>query len=118
MEGDPIIKGQRKELHQQLAMENTLQTVKDASILITGPRVAIALWYKKEKTVLPVILVIGKQLLAKQMIAIAQTKKVPIIEEPSLSQGLAEQGVAGQHIPTEFTQASAIVLRQVMDLSS
>jgi type III secretion protein U len=116
MEGDPMIKGQRKELHQQFAMGNTLQAVQDASILLTGPKVAVALWYKKEKTTLPIILVIGKKLLAKQMIGIAQTKKVPIIEEPSLSQSLAEHGVAGQHIPTEFAQASANVLRQMMDL--
>lgn len=116
-EGDPMIKGQRKELHQQFVMENTLQTVQDASILLTGPKVAVALWYKKEKTVMPIILVIGRQHLAKQMIAIAQTQQVPILEDSSLSQGLAEQGVAGQYIPTEFAQASATALRQVMDLS-
>lgn len=114
MEGDPIIKGQRKELHQQLAMENTLQTVKDATILITGPRIAVALWYKKEKTVLPIIIVIGKNILAKQMMNMAQTGRVPIIEDPTLSQGLAEQGVAGQYIPTEFAQATAGVLSQAI----
>jgi type III secretion protein U len=118
MEGDPMIKGQRKELHQQFAMQDTLQTVQDASLLLTGPNVAVALWYQKEKTSLPIVLVIGnKRQLAKQMMAIARTKQVPIIEDASLSQDLAEHGVAGQHIPTEFAQASANVLRQVMDLS-
>jgi type III secretion protein U len=117
MEGDPIIKGQRKELHQQLAMENTLQTVKYATILITGPRIAVALWYKKEKTVLPVILVIGKNILAKRMMDVAQTGRVPIIEDPALSQSLAEQGVAEQYIPTEFAQATATVLSQAIPQS-
>jgi type III secretion protein U len=117
-EGDPLIKGQRKGLHQQFAMQDTLQTVQEASLLLTGRNVAVALWYQKEKTSLPIILVIGnKQQLAKQMIAIAQTKQVPILEDAALSQDLAEHGVAGQPIPEEFAQASANVLRQVMDLS-
>lgn len=113
-EGDPIVKGQRQQLHQQLVTDNTLQAVKQASVLITGSHSAVALWYDKDKTIYPVIVATGKQLVAEQMVKMAQAAGVSIVADLALTQGLAQKGTVGLYIPKEFIDASAEVLRQAL----
>lgn len=114
MEGDPILKGRRRELHRELAMADTLEKVRKATVLITNPtRRAIALFYDPEKTRLPVVTAKGEDFLAKRMIEVARKEGIPIMENIPLARDLFEQGHLDQYIPTALIQPVVEVLRWV-----
>lgn len=53
-EGDPHIKGKRKQLHQEMIQSGMVEQTRKASALVTNPtHLAIALYYKPEETPLP-----------------------------------------------------------------
>lgn len=117
MEGDPLIKGKRKQLHRELAMQDTVQKARKASVVVTNPtRLAVALFYDKEKTKLPVILTKGEDLLAKRIIEVAREEGIPIMQNVPLAQDLYEHGQIDQYIPSELIQPVAEVLRWVQQL--
>lgn len=61
MEGDPQVKGKRKQLHQEMLSQNALGNVRKAKVLVTNPtHYAVALDYEKDRTPLPVILAKGE----------------------------------------------------------
>ena len=61
MEGDPHIKHARKHLHQEMAMNDTVQNTRKASVVVTNPtHLAIALFYEEDKVPLPVVLAKGE----------------------------------------------------------
>ena len=50
MEGDPHIKHARKHLHQEMAMNDTVQNTRKASVVVTNPtHLAIALFYEEDR---------------------------------------------------------------------
>ncbi len=117
MEGDPHIKGKRKQLHRELVTSNMLQNVKKSSVVITNPtELAIALFYDKEKTKLPVIMAKGENLLAKRIIEIAQEEGIPIMRNVPLAHALYEQVDVNQYISSDLIQPVAEVLKWVQQL--
>ena len=118
MEGDPIVKGKRKQLHREMAMDETVQKTKKSSVVVTNPeRLAIALLYEKEKTPLPVILAKADGILAKRMIEVAREEGIPIMRNVPLARELYEHGEVDQYIPTELIEPVAEVLKWVQQLS-
>jgi type III secretion protein U len=116
-EGDPQVKGQRKQLHQEMVMSDQVQGVKNADVLITNPtHLAIALEYKKGKTPLPVILAKGEGRLAERMMKAAEAAGVPIMRNIPLAHDLFDQGTELQYIPAELIEPVAEVLRWLRDL--
>ncbi len=116
-EGDPHIKGQRKQLHQEMAMNDAAQAVRRADVLVTNPtHIAIAIEYKKDKTPLPLILAKGQGQLAARMIKIAEESGVPIMRNVPLARDLWEQGTELQYIPSALIKPVAEVLRWLRDL--
>lgn len=117
MEGDPQIKGKRRQLHRELVMSNMLQKVKKASVVITNPtRIAVALLYDQEETKLPLVVAKGENLLAKRIIEVAQEEGIPIMQNVPLAQDLYAHGELDQYIPSELIGAVAEVLRWVQQL--
>jgi type III secretion protein U len=117
MEGDPIIKGKRKQLHRELAMQDTVQKAKKATVIVTNPtRLAVALYYEKDKTPLPVVLTKGENLLAKRIIEVAREEGIPIMQNVPLAQDLYEHGDIDQYIPSELIEPVAEVLKWVQQL--
>ena len=50
-EGDPLIKGKRKQLHQEMIAQNQIANVRKAKVLVTNPtHFAVALDYEKDRT--------------------------------------------------------------------
>src|SRR5262249_29426341 len=79
MEGDPHIKGKRKQLHQELINEDTVQKARKATVIVTNPtEVAVALYYQKDETPLPVVLAKAKDVLARRIIEVAREEGIPI----------------------------------------
>lgn len=119
MEGDPRIKGKRRQLHQEMISQHTVNSVKKSTVVITNPtRIAIALDYREGETPLPIVRAKGENLLAKRIIEIAQQEGIPIMENVPLAWALHEQAAVDQYIPSELIQAVAEVLRWVAQLEN
>ncbi|CAK0770674.1 Yop proteins translocation protein U [Gammaproteobacteria bacterium] len=117
MEGDPQIKGKRRQLSQELLTSDTLQNTRKATVLVTNPRhIAVALLYESEKTPLPMVLAKGENLIAKRMIEIAREEGIPVMENVPLAHALLENGLINQYIPSDLIEPVAEVLRWVAQL--
>ncbi|MDR1534550.1 MAG: type III secretion system export apparatus subunit SctU [Planctomycetota bacterium] len=117
MEGDPHIKGQRKQLHQELVMGEQVESARKADVLITNPtHLAIAIEYDPDKTPLPLILAKGEGYLAERMMKIAEEAGVPIMRNVPLAHDLWEQGHELEYIPSGLIEPVAEVLRWLREL--
>lgn len=117
MEGDPLIKGKRKQLHQEMAMSSTLAQVRKASVVVTNPtRIAVAIQYEKEETPLPVIVGMGEGLLARRILEIAKEEGIPVMQNVPLARALLEQGREQHYIPEDLILPVAEVLRWAQTL--
>lgn len=117
MEGDPRIKGRRRQLHQELMMQNTVNAVKRSTVIITNPtRIAIALEYREGETPLPLVRAKGENLMAAQIIRLAEQEGIPVMENVPLARALHEQSQVDQYIPSDLIEAVAEVLRWVARL--
>lgn len=119
MEGDPHIKSKRRQLHQELLTNSMLQNVKKATVVITNPsHIAIALFYDKEKTKLPVIVGKGENLLAKRIVEIAKEENIPIMMDVPLAHDLFDRGTLDDYIPSDLIEPVAQVLKWVYEVTS
>lgn len=116
-EGDPMVKGQRKQLYRELMNQNTLSNVRKAKVLVTNPtHYAVALDYDKDKTPLPVILANGEGALAQRMIEVAKEECIPIMRNVPLARALYRDGLENAYIPRDLIGPVAEVLRWVQSL--
>ena len=116
-EGDPQIKGKRKQLHQELVAQNNMGNVRKAKVLVTNPtHYAIALDYEKGKTPLPILLAKGEGYLAQRMIKVAEEEGIPIMRNVPLARELFRTGTENSYIPKDLIKPVAEVLRWVQTL--
>lgn len=119
-EGDPQIKGKRKQLAQELAyQEGPSGAVKRAQAVVTNPtHLAIALAYKKEVDAAPYILAMGDGLLAERMIKIANESNVPVVRNINLAHELWDNGDLYEYVPEDTYEAIAEIMRWLSSLQS
>jgi type III secretion protein U len=111
-EGDPQLKARRRQLHQEWATRNVLESVKTASVVVTNPtHVAVALLYEPGDTPVPVVAAKGEDHLARLIRETAEAAGVPILRNVALARGLNERVEVDEYIPAEFFEAVAEVLR-------
>lgn len=118
MEGDPQIKSQRKQRHQEMINGN-IQDVSEATVVITNPtHLAIAVRYNQEdnQDEVPIVVVKGADLMAQKMRELARESDVPIIENIPVARNLYQTVEAGQPIPMDMYQAVAEILALIMQL--
>jgi type III secretion protein U len=119
MEGDPQIRHQRKQLHQEMLRHSAVRKAGSASVIVTNPtHLAIALHYESGKTALPIVLAKGEGALATQMIAAAREAGVPVLQNIPLAHALHEQALEDQYIPSDLVEAVAEVLRLARKIAS
>lgn len=118
-EGDPQIKGMRKQLHQQMLAEGAVNRSRKATVLITNPtHVAVAVFYERDSTLLPVVTAIGTDLVAQRMIEAAVAAGVPVMRNVDLARSLLEEASIDQYIPSNLIEPFAEVLRSLQDLEA
>lgn len=119
-EGDPHIKGKRKQIAQEIAyQEGPGPSIKRSKAIITNPvHLAIALSYTEKAEPAPRILLMGKGVLADQMIKLAVDYNIPIMRNVSLAQTLFEKGEIYQYIPEETYEAVAEILKWLEGLET
>ncbi len=114
-EGNPEIKGKRKQIHQEII--NSEGDVKKSDVVIKNPtHIAVGLYYDKEKTPLPMITSLGKRSQAAFILKVAERNDIPVIENVPLARALFSQTEAGDFIPSELISPVAEVFRWVQQM--
>ncbi|MDR1413780.1 MAG: type III secretion system export apparatus subunit SctU [Puniceicoccales bacterium] len=119
MEGDPQIKGKRKQLHREMVEQDAPRKTKQSSALVTNPEhIAVAIYYdfKAKGTSLPIILASGHGAVAEEMIRVARENNIPIMRNVPLAHSLMDVGEVMTFIPTELIEPVAEVLRWVYEM--
>lgn len=118
MEGDPQIKGKRRQKQQQMAMSRMMQDVPTADVVVRNPtHFAVALRYDEDKDTAPVVVAKGADNLAFKIIEKAQDAGVTVVENVPLARGLYKSVELGRAIPYNFYQEVAQVLTYVYTLT-
>ncbi|WP_429104423.1 EscU/YscU/HrcU family type III secretion system export apparatus switch protein [Bradyrhizobium sp. i1.12.3] len=118
-EGDPLIKGRRRRLHSQLLAKDAIEQSRRATVLITNPtHIAVAIYYDRQRSPLPMIDAIGTDLLAQQMIDAAAAAGVPVMRNIPLARALLKDGLVDEYIPSHLIVPLATVLRALGKLAA
>ncbi len=118
MEGDPQIKGKRRQKQQQMAMARMMQAVPEADVIIRNPtHFAVAIKYDENKDRAPIVLAKGADKVAFRIIDKAEEHNIQIVENVPLARGLYKSVDIGREIPYEFYHAVAEVLAFVYGLN-
>ena len=111
-EGDPQIKGKRREQFREIAYSEGPGAAKRARAIITNPtHIAVALGYEEEKDPVPTILVMGDGYIAEKIIKIGVDNHIPIMRNVELAWKLFTIGRIGDYIPKETYQAIATIIK-------
>jgi type III secretion protein U len=111
-EGDPHVKGKRKQAAQEIAYQEGPSAVRRAKAIITNPiHIAVAIEYHEEKEPAPRIVTMGQGVMADLIIKTALEFHVPIMRNVPLAHTLFEKGKISEYIPEETYQAVAEILK-------
>jgi flagellar biosynthesis protein FlhB len=110
-EGDPALKGKRKQRHRELARQRARIEVPRADALVVNPtHVAVAIRYRKDEGKAPRVTAKGKGELAEHMRELARTNAVPIVQDVPLARLLYRRVKVGREVPADTYKAVAAVL--------
>ncbi|HJV47271.1 MAG TPA: flagellar biosynthesis protein FlhB [Bacillota bacterium] len=113
-EGDPAVKGKRKQKQRQLAMGRMLQEVPKADVVITNPtHFAIAIRYDIETMDAPEVIAKGKDHIALKIREIAGENQIMMVENKPLARALYASVEIGEPVPEELFHAVAEILAYV-----
>ncbi len=116
-EGRPEVKSKIRALQQEMAQRRMMEDVPTADVIITNPtHYAVALRYDPEKMAVPVVVALGRDLIALKIREIASESGVEIFEAPPLARALYAHGQLGKEIPGQLFYAVAQVLAFVFQL--
>lgn len=121
-EGDPHVKQQRQQAHQEWSQRNAQQAARQANVLVVNPtHVAIAIDYDRETCPVPTISAKGEDHVARAMREAAEDAGVPIVRNVPLARDLLARGEVGELVPADLFDIVAEVIlwarevRAVMD---
>jgi len=116
-EGDPMVKGRRRELFREIAYQEGPRAARKARAIITNPtHIAVALKYNPEEEPAPVILTMGAGTFADQIIKIGVENKIPIMRNVDLARELYSKGKISDYIPEETYRAVSEILKWIESL--
>jgi flagellar biosynthetic protein FlhB len=114
-DGDPQIKGRRRQQREARARRRMMKAVKSASVLIMNPtHYAVALKYESGKTPAPLCVAKGLDDIALRLRAAAEEARVPVVENPPLARALYAAVEIDEEIPVEHYEAVAKVIGFIM----
>jgi flagellar biosynthetic protein FlhB len=121
-EGSPEVKSRMRRLQMEASQRAAEQSqaiddVKDATVVITNPtHFAVAIKYDPSADAAPIILAMGKDIMAKRVIEQAELHSKSIIRSPILARALYFTGNIGQAISEQLYSAVASILAYVYQL--
>ena len=116
-EGKPEVKSRVRQVQQEMAQRRMMEAVPDADVIITNPtHYAVALKYDDDNMAAPLVLAMGKDLIALKIREIAAFHDIEIFEAPPLARALYANCKIDQEIPSHLYFAVAQVLAFVFQL--
>jgi type III secretion protein U len=110
-EGDPYVKQQRRQVHQEWSQRNAAQAARQADVLVVNPtHVAIALDYDHENHGVPTISAKGEDEVARAMREAAEDAGVPIVRNVALARELLASAEVGATVPRHLFDIVAEVI--------
>ncbi|HYJ97429.1 MAG TPA: type III secretion system export apparatus subunit SctU [Burkholderiaceae bacterium] len=110
-EGDPYIKQQRKQLHQEWSQRNSQNAARNANVLVVNPtHIAIAIDYDKDSCPVPTIAAKGEEHVARAMREAAEEAGVPIVRNVALARDLLARAEIGEIVPADLFDIIAEVI--------
>lgn len=110
-EGDPHIKGHRKQMAQEWAQSGSVSKAANASAVLVNPtHIAIALDYNPDEAPVPVVAARGDGDIATAMRHAATDAGVPIIRHIPTARALWARGEIGEMVPEDMFDAIAEVI--------
>jgi len=118
-EGDPMLRGARKDIGQEWAQESPSDAARGASVLVVNPvHIAIAIRYDSKTTPVPLIVGKGEERVAREMRAVAAQEGVPVLRNVSLARALLETESDDDklYVPPELFNVVAEVILWAQDV--
>lgn len=117
-EGDPEIKGKRKEIAREIAYsDGPGPAVKKSKAIITNPtHIAVGIAYDKTDDLAPWVTIKGTDLLARRIVEIAQKEGVPVMQNIPLAHLLLDEGTLYRYVPKKAFEPLAEILRWIEKL--
>ncbi len=118
-DGSPEVKQKIRKLQNEISQRasqqsSALEDVEDASVVITNPtHFAIALKYEVGSEGAPIILAMGRGLMAEKIIQLANEKNVKTFSSPLLARALYFTGQIGKEISENLYSSVASILAYV-----
>ena len=117
MEGDPHIKGKRKEMGRAMRQKRLDLAVLESDVVVTNPtHYAIALQYDPNKNNAPIVMAKGQRMRALKIKELAKEYDVPTVENKPVAQALYASAEENEYIPEELYRAVAEILAYVYKL--
>ena len=111
-EGDPHMKGQRRQRAQEIAMNQMLGDVPGADVVIVNPtHYAVALKWSRLPGAAPECVAKGVDQIAFRIREIAEEAAVPIHSDPPTARALFAMVEIGQEVHPEHYQAVAAAIK-------
>lgn len=111
-EGDPVMKQQRRQRAQELALNKMLSDVPTADVVIVNPtHYAVALKWDRTAAVAPVCVAKGVDEIAARIRELAYENAVPVHSDPPTARALHAGVDIGEEIAPEHYQAVAAAIR-------
>ena len=118
-EGDPQIKGRRREIFREIAYQDGPASAKRARAIITNPtHIAVALKYSPKEDLAPIILTMGAGLVADKIIKIGVENNVPIMRNVDLARDLYKRGTISEFIPLDLFPVVAEIIKWIESLEA
>lgn len=117
MEGDPQIKGKIRQKQREMAMSRMMQSIPDATVVITNPtHISVALKYDEGGVSAPKVVAKGADNIALKIKELAKENEVPIVENKPLARTIYETVDLEGEIPEELYQGVAEILAFIYKL--
>lgn len=120
MEGDPHVKGQRRQFGLKLRQQKRMDhAVLASDVVVTNPtHYAVALRYDPEKSEAPIVMIKGKRLRALRIKELAKQYGIPIVENVPVARALFATAEEDEFIPADLYRAVAEILAYVYKLKN
>ena len=121
-DGSPEVKQKIRRLQNEISQRasqqsSALEDVKDASVIITNPtHFAVALKYEVGEEGAPVILAMGRGLLAEKIMDLAKEKNINIFSSPLLARAIYFTGQIGKEISEDLYSSVAAILAYIFKI--
>jgi len=116
-EGNPQVKGKRRERAQAVASNRMLFDTRTASVLVVNPEhYAVALKWQQGQQAAPVCVAKGVDHMALALRRVAAAHQVPVFRDPPLARLLHASMEVGDEVEEEHYKAVAVAIRFALKL--